>query len=515
MPVQSSSVPSVFQPFDEKRVTSFFGFAEQVLQAQNMIALVRTTHHELPPLLEAESIYLVSYTEEKGEFWTTLSDDTNQKSIRFDLDMPLLGLSFREKKLINSRNHDATSWQNALGTLFHSAVHSLIVCPIVTGIQRPYGLLVAVNKKNGGEFDLANENMLSTSCQLCASIIDHFNNREQIQAQHQKLTEENKVLRQLLENPTPIPLIGSAPKTLEVIKIAQKAATSPVPVLIEGEEGTGKELLAQHIHFQSSRMNGPFVSLNCAVYPQEYLADEIFGKLSDQKTPQATILGKLESVERGTLYLSEIDKMPPPLQERLLHLIQTGEYFPENSPFPKFADIRIIASSIQALEPLTKDGHFNPELYQKLKTIHINLPPLSERKEDILLLADFFLQEACKKTNKRIKGFEPSVLDAFQKHPWEKNIDGLKHHIQQLVALTDQQQWIRTPKLKAGEETRSKGKKAVGSKTTLRDQVQEFERQVIDATLNATSGNKTKTAKLLGLTREGLRIKLKKINGTL
>lgn len=506
-----SLVPHLEKASDEKRIASFFGFAAEVLQAQHVTTLAKTTYRHLAPLIEAESVYLVGYAEEKQEFWTTLPENPDPRPIHFGVDVPLLGPSFNTGTVINSRHHEPDSWQPALSKLFRKTIYSLLTQPILTSTQHPLGLLVAVNKRNGGEFDGVNENIFSASCQLLASVMDYLNSRQQIQTQHQKLREENRMLRRLLENPAPIPFIAADPKSLDLLKAAEKAATSPVPVLIEGEDGTGKELLANHIHFKSSRMDAPCITLNCAAYPPDRLAEELFGKFHEDKSPQAVVIGKLESGDRGTLYISNIDHMPLSLQESLLHFIQTGEYFPVNGQCPKYADVRIIASSTRQLEHLVAEGRFHRDLYTKLKNLSIAIPPLRERKEDILLLADFFLQETCRKTNKRIRGFEPEVLQSLQAHSWETNIDGLKHHIQQLVAISDQQQWIRTPKLKVDDVPIPKGKKAALRGATLRDQVQAFERKVIEATLNATSGNKTKTAKLLGLTREGLRIKLKKI----
>ena len=198
-------------------------------------------------------------------------------------------------------------------------------------------------------------------------------------------------------------ILGHSPKMLEVLQVISQVADTDAPVLIEGESGTGKELVARAIHFNSRRREKPLVSVNCAAIPENLLESELFGHEKGAFTGACRRhKGKFEQADGGTIFLDEVDETSPALQVKLLRILQWGDFSPLGSDITKRCNVRIVAASKQVLRKLVEEGNFRDDLYYRLNLIRFSMPPLRDRKEDILLLADYFLQNACKKSSKPV-----------------------------------------------------------------------------------------------------------------
>jgi formate hydrogenlyase transcriptional activator len=233
-------------------------------------------------------------------------------------------------------------------------------------------------------------------------------------------------------------LIGESEEFKEVLNQVRIVAPADCSVLIQGETGTGKEVIAEAIHQQSSRAGGPFVRLNCAAIPAGLLESELFGHERGAFTGALTQrLGRLQAANRGTLLLDEIGELPLELQPKLLRALQEREFERLGSSQTIRVDVRIIAASNQHLEQMVSDRRFRADLYYRLNVFPIVLPPLRRRQEDIPLLTWHFLQEYVGRLNKPIDGIPDSVMNSLCRYDWPGNIRELQNVIERAVLLTD------------------------------------------------------------------------------
>ena len=233
-------------------------------------------------------------------------------------------------------------------------------------------------------------------------------------------------------------IIGHAPKLLYVLDVAARAANSDATVLIHGETGTGKELLAKAIHFNSPRSAKPFVAINCGAIPRELLESELFGHVKGSFTGAiAHKKGRIEMADGGTLFLDEIGEMPQELQVKLLRVIQEREIDKIGSHSPMKIDVRIVAATHRNIANMIEDGTFREDLYYRLAVIPLELPALRERALDIPLLVDFFFDRAREKNNRPGLQLAPSLMPYFSAYRWPGNIRELENIMERLAVLAE------------------------------------------------------------------------------
>ncbi len=301
------------------------------------------------------------------------------------------------------------------------------------------------------------------------------------------------------------PIIAQDPKMLELLEVARTVASSPAPVLITGESGTGKELLARYIHEQSPRKDRPFVAVNCAALPEGLLETELFGHERGSFTGAvAQKKGKFELAHRGTLLLDEVSEMPLSLQAKILRALQEGEIDRVGGIKPVAVDVRVIATSNRDLVEEVRRGRFREDLFFRLNVIPLHIPPLRERKEDIPLLASYFLERYADLNGKAVKDLAPETLDLLMDYSWPGNVRELENVIHRAVLLAKGE--VLEPKDLVIEEGLSpRAPHPVRPGTSLK----EMERWLILETLKKVGGNRTKAAQLLGVSVRTIRNKLK------
>src|SRR4051794_25351614 len=241
----------------------------------------------------------------------------------------------------------------------------------------------------------------------------------------------------------PLPgVVGSSPAMAEVFRLTRQVAPSRASVLIVGETGTGKELIARAIHRLSPRADGPYVRVNCGALSESLLESELFGHIKgaftgaiDNKT------GRFEAAHGGTIFLDEISSMSFKLQVKLLRVLQEHEFERVGESRTIRVDTRVVAATNQHLEDEVENGRFRDDLYYRLNVVPIYLPPLRERKEDIPALAEFFLQRYATENRKTIKGFQPGAIKVLLEHDWPGNVRELENDIERAVVLC-QSDWI-------------------------------------------------------------------------
>jgi two-component system NtrC family response regulator len=299
----------------------------------------------------------------------------------------------------------------------------------------------------------------------------------------------------------------------EVINVAARVAESKATVLITGENGTGKEVLAKAIHYMSSRKEKPFIAVNVPALTETLLESELFGHEKGAFTGADKMKkGRFEIADGGTLFLDEVGDIPQSIQVKLLRVLQEHQFERVGGTERIEVDVRIIAATNKDLEQKIKEGTFREDLYYRLNVVSINIPPLRERKEDILPLIENFIDKYCKENNKEKLEVSKEAVDVLMKYPYPGNVRELENIIERAVVLTRGKVITLNDlpmNIKGFKEEKTLGSLDEG---TLTDQVEALEKQLIFDALQQSDGNQTKAGKLLGLTERNLRYKLKKYN---
>ena len=323
-------------------------------------------------------------------------------------------------------------------------------------------------------------------------------------------------------------IIGAAPAMQEVFRAIGRLARSNITVLINGESGTGKELVAHALHKHSPRANGPFIALNMAAIPRDLLESELFGHEKGAFTgAQARRIGRFEQANHGTLFLDEIGDMPAELQTRLLRVLADGEFYRVGGHEPVKADVRIIAATHQDLEKLVVEGRFREDLFHRLNVIRVHLPSLRERREDIPLLMDHFLQRAARELGVESKSLMPDTINELKTLEWRGNVRQLENTARWLTVMASGREIHvedlppelhreRDPQATDGDwraTLRGWSRNSLASgRVALLDQVMpEFETILIETALEFTGGRKQDAARLLGWGRNTLTRKIKEL----
>jgi transcriptional regulator with GAF, ATPase, and Fis domain len=307
-------------------------------------------------------------------------------------------------------------------------------------------------------------------------------------------------------------IIGDSPAMKAVFNQLEKVIDTRATVCIEGETGTGKELIASAIHYQSGRRDKMFVAQNCAALPENLLESELFGhKRGAFTSADSDKKGLFEIADGGTLFLDEIGEMPMTLQAKLLRVLQENTIRPVGATAEKQVDVRIICATNRDLNAEVEKGRFRQDLYYRLMVFPIKLPPLRERREDIPQLAAHFLKRYAEEYRVGLPGLTPEASDALTSYNWPGNIRELENEVQRIVIQAESGHWIEatdlSPRLRKIEGTVTRIAPKQG---TLKEMMEQVERWLIAEALRDHNNNKTRTAATLGITREGLHKKLAK-----
>jgi len=302
------------------------------------------------------------------------------------------------------------------------------------------------------------------------------------------LRHENEELRQAVESRRYGELLGAGPSMREVYRRIEKVSPTDVTVLIQGETGTGKELVAREIHQRSTRSAGPFVAVNCAAIPEGLLESELFGHVKGAFTGAvASRPGRFQAAAGGTLFLDEIGEMSPSLQVKLLRAIQERSVQRVGEARPEPVDIRVVAATNRNLEEDVRSGRFREDLYYRLNVVAIGLPPLRERGEDVTVLARWFLQRYAAEFDSLARGFAPGAVAAIRKHRWPGNIRELENRVKKAAVLADGP-LVTADDLDLRQEE-------LEHTVPLVQALEEFRMRYISQVLERNGGNRTKTAK--------------------
>jgi len=383
-------------------------------------------------------------------------------------------------------------------------VRHLALVPMSSG-ERMVGALYLDYRARDGEFSEGDVRFLRALAVQAATLIDNAQLRS-------KLTDEIESLRWVVDGRHKFAsIVGQSLSMQQLFATLERVARTSVTVLIEGESGTGKELVARAVHLNGSRKNERFVAQNCAALPEQLLESELFGHVRGAFTgAHRDKQGLFEAADGGTFFLDEIADMPPSLQVKLLRVLQEGEIRRVGATDHIDVDVRIIAATNKRLREEVEAGRFREDLFYRLNVVGVVMPPLRDRRDDVPLLAQHFLNRFCEAGGEPKRGFSDRAMDLLVNYDWPGNVRELENEIERAVALSDVGVTITAECL--SDRIRSV-QVAIhppkpGTRLSLKSMVEDVEKRVIMQLLNENNWNKSRTAEALGLSRQGL---LKKI----
>ena len=400
-------------------------------------------------------------------------------------------------------------------SMMGAQIRSTLAVPFWRG-EEILGVLQLDNRESTGVFTSADLELMTVLAHHASLAVANARLVKRLRAAEDRLKKENAFLKgreesrrtggrgtqEIVGNSAPMRALGGQ---------IDKVADTRVTVLVEGETGVGKELIAAAVHYRSRRRDKLFVAANCAAVPENLLESELFGHKKGAFTgAHEEKKGLFEIADGGTLFLDEVTEMPLSLQSKLLRALQEGEIRPIGATQEKRVNVRIVAATNRNLEKEVEGGRFREDLYYRLKVFPVRVPPLRERREDIPLLAGYFLARYSTELGKAAAGFSQQAMELLQGYDWPGNVRELQNEVQRLVIQIDQGGFV-TPEFLSPRIRQVEGviERVKPTKGTLKEMMDQLERWLLIEALREHQNNKTACAKSLGITREGLHKKLR------
>ncbi|MGO8992856.1 MAG: sigma 54-interacting transcriptional regulator [Polyangiaceae bacterium] len=362
---------------------------------------------------------------------------------------------------------------------------SSVMCAPLVSQGQVTGAMYVGNDRVKGLFEKGQLDLLSIFAGQASLILQNAMLLNALRADKEKLSAELKDKR-FGE------IIGVCPSMMEVFRKLQKVATTDISVLITGETGTGKELIAHELHRRSNRASGPFVVINCGAIPENLIESELFGHVKGAFTGAVTSRpGKFQVADKGTLFLDEIGELPLNLQVKLLRALQERVVFRVGDSKPEKVDIRVVAATNRVLEEEIRAGRFREDLYYRLNVVNLFLPPLRERGDDVLIIAKALLSKFADELHSQVQGFTPQALAAIKKSAWPGNIRQLENRLKKALVLCERK-LLDVDDLELGAASEA-------PILPLEKAKEEFQRRYVLEVLERNNGNRTQTARDLGV----------------
>jgi Nif-specific regulatory protein len=465
---------------------------------------------EAKALMGADRVSIFLFDRDRCELWSAISQEN--KIMRLDARLGIAGKVAMTGQPINVADaYEHPLFYKDIDLQTGYRTRTLLAVPLRNLKGEVIGVCEAINKHEG-TFNDEDSEILET---LAAHAADAFET-----AQFRRFIENQRSPSSAL-NGLPLKsgfptqnIIGMSHRIQGIIRLINQIEESSVDVLIQGEMGTGKELVAKALHYNSPRAEGPLVALNCAALPDNLVEAELFGIEKGVATGVERRIGRFEQADGGTLFLDEIGDLSLTAQAKILRVLQERSIDRIGGKKPTTIDVRVIAATNKDLEQAIKERTFRADLYYRLKVVHVQTPPLRDVPEDIPLLANHFLAKYCKAIQMEPKEFTSEALECLKGYPWPGNARQLENEIKRLVASVrgktihedDLDILIRSLRRNTEDDHGE-----VVSSRSLPAAVEQLERQLIQEALRDCGGNKQKAAHVLGLSRQGLIKKLKRL----
>jgi Nif-specific regulatory protein len=467
--------------------------------------------------LDIESASIILLDEERHELYFKVADDTRVdheqrlREVRIPATQGIAGWVIQEgqSQIVPDADRDPRHYRG-VDDRTGTKTRSILAVPLRTK-DRIIGVLEGINKRQG-VFTTEDVRLLEAFANQLALALENARLIQELRMARERLSEENRYLREEMAQTVQFEtLVGESLKMQEVYRLVERVLNTPATVLLTGESGTGKDLIARVIHYQGPQAKGPFIVVNSAAIPESLLEAELFGYErgaftgATQRKP-----GRFDLAAGGTLFLNEIGDMSPVLQVKLLRVLEDKQFERVGGTETLTTDARIIAATNQNLEQLIAEGKFRPELYYRLNVYPIPLPPLRERQEDLSPLAMYFLRRYSRQLRKEVVGISKDAMAALERYTWPGNVRELEYVIQRAVILcqgtvvTAQElpslrEYLRIPVLGGDAFQLPPGG----------IDLWEVEKDLIRQALERTHQNKSHAAKLLKLSRTQLRTRMR------
>jgi Nif-specific regulatory protein len=403
----------------------------------------------------------------------------------FPLSRTLVERLVQERTAVLSNDVLQVEGWNEAESLQAAHIQSLLAAPLQSSTGT-LGVLYLDTREAGVRFDEAHLELLTAVAAIASLALANTRHMEWLE------DERNR-----LEASLDVDIVGESPRMREVWRLLTRVAASDSTVLLRGESGTGKELAARALHRKSRRANRPFVAINCATLSPTLLESELFGHERGAFTGAVERkIGKFEVADSGTLFLDEVGEIPPPLQAKLLRVLQEREFERLGNTRPVRVDVRMIAATNRDLEKAIREGEFREDLFYRLNVISCTLPPLRERREDIPLLASHFAARFGRQLGRKVAGFTPEARACLQRYAWPGNVRELSNAVERAVVLGEEDLIHPEDLPETVLEAPPAGKVPV---TRFHETINETKKRLIIDAVDQAGGNITKAAELLGL----------------
>jgi len=475
---------------------------------KNFDQLLKLIADEATKHLDAERATIFILDKQKGELWAKVALGVSD-TIRFDSRLGIAGaVLIAGKSLVIEDAYKSPLFYPSIDSLTGFQTRNILSVPLRTPKQEIIGVFQVLNKRDG-KFTTEDEHFVMALANQAAIALENTQTLSD-------LLEENQNLRKEVEERfTSKSILGTSTKISDIRSLIERTAETNVSILITGENGTGKELSARAVHYMSSRRGKPFVAVNCAALPDTLVESELFGIEKGVATGVERRVGRIESANGGTLFLDEIGDLSLTAQAKLLRVLQEREVEWVGGRRPVPIDIRLIAATNKDLKEEIQQNRFRQDLFFRLNVIHIHMPALREIRADIPLLAMHFLKKHAKEVGRDIQGFLPEALKALAIYNWPGNVRELENEVKRAMVLATTRE-IRPQDLSESileerlEMPQADSNKKPGEKQSLKDRVTTLEIQMIRDAMAQTEGDRRRSAKVLGLSHQGLLNKLKR-----
>lgn len=462
-----------------------YEFSQRLMELKDVEEMVNALLDAVIAVTSADQGFLVIL--EQGQPRVAVARNTGQETLR-DGSQHLSDSILR--KVMESRRPLIVS--DALHDEHFGSSHSVMSLKLSSVMCAP---LIAQGELLGVLY-LGNSNVVDLFEERSLDVLNVFAGQAALILQNtlllDNLQSSFEALKQKLDSSRFGDIIGSCPSMLEVFRTVEKVASTDIGVLVTGETGTGKELVANAIHNRSPRRDKPFVVVNCGAIPENLMESELFGHVRGAFTGAvSTRPGKFQQADGGTLFLDEVGEMPLALQVKLLRALQEKVVIKVGDTKPERVDIRIVAATNRDLEREMREGTFREDLFYRLNVINIHLPALRDRGDDILVLAKYLLAKYSSEYGSKVKGLTPNALIAIRKYEWPGNVRQLENRIKKAIVMCEKT-LVGCEDLDLTEETLAPIK-------TLTQAREDFQRRYILEVLDRNNGNRTKTARDLGV----------------
>jgi len=492
-----------------ERLMSLFHVSQRINQISDINKLLNEILHSVITHVDAERAMII-LTDESGEdYQTVASESLDDEEIKFS--KTIVSMTLENNKTIMSSDLQADPRFLHSKSAKELRILSFISVPLfLPRLNRAIGTVYVDQRISKKYFSTEDAVFLEAFANLAAIAISNANLVGQLVGENIQLREE---VAKKYEFPG---VIGQSKAMQKVFGQMKKILNDNCTVLLTGESGSGKEVIAKAIHYNGNRKNKPFLAINCGALPETLLEAELFGSIRGAFTGAIDKQGLFQAAHGGTLFLDEIHHTSEAMQIKLLRVLQDKEIRRIGGTKTTQADVRLICATNEDLQKTVQDKHFRQDFYYRINVVAIDIPPLRERREDIPVLAHHFLERYTIEKKKRLRGFDKNAIEALRKFDWsENNVRELENEIERAVIFAKEGSTIKVKDLseklqyavRSPEEATDLLTDKMGNSLTL----EEFEKKYIRYILAQVDGNKTKAAKIMGIPRTTLRGKMKKL----